>query len=258
LSDSEDLARENRTLTRRLERSHRKLRMLEGLQEQNANVMRALMSDLEKEQARSESLLLNILPESIAQRLKTEHGAIADSHDSASVMFIDIVGFTPLSEALTADEMVEWLNEVYSNFDALVQDYGAEKIHTMGDGYMVATGVPEEREDHAAVITRLALELRDYFADLAPVAGHKAGLRIGINSGSVVGGVIGTHKVQYDVWGDAVNTAARMESHGVAGKIQITEATHDLLGDMFVCESRGPIEVKGKGEMSTWFVLGRK
>jgi adenylate cyclase len=258
VNDPEDLARENRSLARRLERSNKKLRMLEGLQEQNANVMRALMSDLEEEQARSESLLLNILPEPIARRLKLEPGVIADSHDSASVMFIDIVGFTPLSEALTADEMVEWLNEVYSNFDALVQEYEAEKIHTMGDGYMVATGVPEQREDHAAVITGLAVALRDYFGGLAPVAGHQVSLRIGINSGSVVGGVIGTHKFQYDLWGDAVNTASRMESHGVAGKIQITEATHDLIGDMFVCESRGPIQVKGKGEMNTWFVLGRK
>ncbi|MFB3049246.1 MAG: adenylate/guanylate cyclase domain-containing protein, partial [Acidimicrobiia bacterium] len=172
--------------------------------------------------------------------------------------FADIVGFTPLSETLSAEEMVEWLNEVYSAFDGFVQDRGVEKIRTIGDGYMVAAGVPFPRDDHAAALTRLALDIKTYFEALPPVHGHTTDVRIGINSGPVVAGVIGTHKFQYDLWGDAVNTAARMESHGIPGRIQITAATHDLIKDQFSCESRGPIEVKGKGTMDTWFVLGER
>jgi class 3 adenylate cyclase len=253
-----DIERENRTLRRKLERSEAKMHILETLQDQNSRLLRALMGDLDAERAESERLLLNILPEPVAQRLKTEPGIIADRYDSASVLFADIVGFTPLSETLTAEEMVEWLNEVYSAFDALVQKHGVEKIRTIGDGYMVAAGVPFPRKDHAAAITRLALDIRAYFEELPPVHGHATNFRIGINSGPLVGGVIGTHKFQYDLWGDAVNTAARMESHGVPGRIQITAATNELIKDQFSCEPRGPIEVKGKGEMETWFVLGER
>jgi class 3 adenylate cyclase len=257
-STPSDIERENRTLRRKLERSEAKMQILETLQDQNSRLLRALMGDLDAERAESERLLLNILPEPVAQRLKTDPGIIADRYESASVLFADIVGFTPLSETLTAEEMVEWLNEVYSEFDALVQKHGVEKIRTIGDGYMVAAGVPFPREDHAAAITRLALDIKSYFEALPPVHGHAANLRIGINSGPLVGGVIGTHKFQYDLWGDAVNTAARMESHGVPGRIQITAATHELIKDQFSCEPRGPIEVKGKGEMETWFVVGER
>ncbi len=257
-STPSDIERENRTLRKKLERSENKMRILETLQEQNANLLRALMGDLDAERAESERLLLNILPEPVAQRLKTEPGVIADRYESASVLFADIVGFTPLSETLSAEEMVEWLNEVYSAFDAFVQDRAVEKIRTIGDGYMVAAGVPFPRDDHAAALTRLALDIKVYFEALPPVHGHTADFRIGINSGPVVAGVIGTHKFQYDLWGDAVNTAARMESHGVPGRIQITAATHELIKDQFSCEPRGPIEVKGKEAMETWFVLGER
>jgi len=257
-TDPAALERENRSMARKMERMQGRLAMLERMQEQNANLMRAMMSDLDAERAESERLLLNILPESIARRLKTEQGVIADRYDSASIMFVDIVGFTPLSEQLTADEMVEWLNEVYSTFDALVQARGAEKIKMVGDGYMIAAGVPEVRDDHAAVIADLALDIRDYVAGLAPVAGRHAAVRLGVNSGPIVGGVIGTHKFQYDLWGDAVNVAARMESHGVPGRVHVTQATRDLLGDEFVMELRGEIDVKGKGPMTTWFVDGRR
>ena len=248
------LEREVQGLRKKLARVELKTQTLEMLQEQNANLMRALMSDLDAEKAESERLLLNILPEPVAQRLKTESGVIADSYESASVLFADIVDFTPLSESLAAEEMVEWLNDVYSALDALVERHGVEKIRTIGDGYMVAAGVPFRREDHAPAITRLALDIRDHIEAMPPVRGHKPSLRIGINSGALVGGVIGTHKFQYDLWGDAVNIAARMESQGVPGRIQITEATRALLGDEFSCEPRGTIEVKGKGEMNTWFV----
>jgi class 3 adenylate cyclase len=252
--DPELLARRNRTMQTKLVRAERKLQTLEILQEQNANLMRALMAELEEERSESERLLLNILPEAIAQRLKTEPGVIADRFDAASVLFADIVGFTPLSEALSAEQLVAWLNDVYSVFDRLVQEHDAEKIRTIGDGYMVAAGVPFPRDDHAAALTRLALDMRAHFATLPPVNGRRVNFRIGINSGPVVGGVIGTHKFQYDIWGDTVNTAARMESHGVPGRIHISTATYDLIREDFLCEPRGTVAIKGKGEMTTWFV----
>lgn len=249
-----DLERENRTLRKKLARADLKMQRIETLQEQNSNLMRALMADLDAERAKSEELLLNILPAPVAERLKSEQGVIADRYDSVSVLFADIVGFTPLSETMTAEEMVEWLNEVYSAFDAMVVEHDVEKIRTIGDGYMCAAGVPFPKDDHAVALTRLALDMKDHFEALAPVHGHKAGFRIGINSGPVVGGVIGTHKFQYDIWGDTVNTAARMESHGVPGRIHVSSATYLLTRDEFEFEPRGPIEVKGKGTMKTWFV----
>ena len=183
---------------------------------------------------------------------------IADRFEAASVLFADMVGFTRLTEALPADEMVGWLNELYSRFDAHVQARGVEKIRTIGDNYMVASGVPFPREDHAVVLTDFALDLRDAVDAMPPIDGEKVGFRIGINSGPMVGGVIGTHKFQYDIWGDVVNTAARMESHGEVGRIQVTAATHALIAEHFACERRGPIAIKGKGEMETWFVDGRR
>ncbi len=259
MSDSEApdpvlLARHNRNLQTKLVRAERKLETLEILQEQNANLMRALMAELEEERSESERLLLNILPGAIAQRLKTEPGIIADRFDSASVLFADIVGFTPLSEVLSAEELVEWLNDVYSVFDTLAQEHDVEKIRTIGDGYMVAAGVPFPRDDHAAALAGLALDMKAHFATLPPVGGRRIDFRIGINSGPVVGGVIGTHKFQYDIWGDTVNTAARMESHGVPGRIHISTATHELIHQDFVCAPRGTVAIKGKGEMETWFV----
>jgi adenylate cyclase len=253
-SDPASIERENRTLHKRLARVQRKLETLEILQQQNANLMRSLMAELDEERSESERLLLNILPEAIAQRLKTEPGVIADRFDSVSVLFSDIVGFTPLSETLSAEQMVEWLNEVYSVFDTLVQHHDVEKIRTIGDGYMVAAGVPFPRDDHAAALTHLALDMKAHFATLPSVGGHRVSFRMGISSGPVVGGVIGTHKFQYDIWGDTVNTAARMESHGVPGRIQISPVTYEIIREQFICESRGPIDVKGKGEMETWFV----
>ena len=252
--NAETLAKENRTLKKKLARTERMIQSLEMLQDQKSNLLGALMKDLDSEKAESERLLLNILPESIAKRLKTEPGVIADRFESVSVLFSDIVGFTPLSETLTPEQMVEWLNDVYSAVDALVLHHDVEKIRTIGDGYMVAAGVPYARDDHAVAITRLALDMKSHFDTLPPVHGHRVNFRIGISSGPVVGGVIGTHKFQYDIWGDTVNTAARMESHGLPGRIHISTDTYELLEGGFVCEARGPIDVKGKGEMETWFV----
>jgi len=205
-------------------------------------------------QEKSEALLLNILPKEIAAILKNESRTIADHYNDASVLFADMVGFTPLSAQLPPVEMVELLNEVFSFFDSLLDKYGVEKIRTIGDSYMVASGVPRGRPDHAQALARMALDMRDYISTHTFRDGLRVDFRIGINSGSMIAGVIGRRKFVYDVWGDAVNIASRMESHGVGGAVQITETTYELIKDEFVCEPRGTVNVKGKGEMKAWLV----
>jgi guanylate cyclase len=209
------------------------------------------------EQEKAEALLLNILPREIVAILKDEKRVIADQFDSASILFADVVNFTPMSATMSPTELVELLNEVYSHFDTLVEKYDLEKIKTIGDCYMVAAGVPRRRPDHALVLTRLALDICDYVSQ-HEFCGHKLTFRIGINSGSVVAGVIGRKKFIYDLWGDTVNTASRMESHSAGGFIQVTEATYNLIKNDFVCEPRGTIQLKGKGEMPVWFVTEKK
>jgi adenylate cyclase len=208
--------------------------------------------------AESELLLMNILPRSIAMRLKVASRTIADHFDSASILFADVVDFTPLAQRLPPAEVVGILDQLFSNFDALVERHGLEKIKTIGDCYMAAAGVPIPRPDHARTAALLALDMRDAVATSA-VAGHSGlELRIGINSGPVVAGVIGTKRFLYDLWGDAVNTASRMESQSTPGEIQITRETYDLLKDEFVCKRRGTILVKGKGQMETWYLEGSR
>ena len=209
-------------------------------------------------QQKSEALLLNILPKEIAAILKNESRTIADHYDEASVLFADMVGFTPLSAQLPPVEMVELLNEVFSFFDSLLDKYDVEKIRTIGDSYMVASGLPRGRPDHAQALVRMALEMRDYIATHTFRNDQCVSFRIGINSGSMIAGVIGRRKFVYDVWGDAVNIASRMESHGMGGAVQITRATYALIKDEFVCEPRGTVNVKGKGEMEVWLVLSPK
>jgi guanylate cyclase len=211
---------------------------------------------LHLEEQKAENLLLNILPREIAAILKNENRTIADQFEGASILFADLVGFTPLTAVLAPVEMVELLNEVFSHFDALVEKYDVEKIRTIGDNYMVAAGVPRPRPDHAEALARMALDMRAYLDSRPNTNGRQVEFRIGINSGPVIGGVIGRKKFVYDLWGDAVNTASRMESQGVPGKIQITETTYDLIKEEFVCEPRGVMQVKGKGEMRTWFLVG--
>ena len=213
---------------------------------------------LQDERAKSENLLLNILPREIAAILKNESRTIADHYDDVSILFADMVGFTPLSAELPPVEMVELLNEAFSFFDSLVDKYDVEKIRTIGDSYMVAAGVPRGRADHAQTLVRMALEMRSFAASHVFHNGRRISFRIGINSGSVIGGVIGLRKFVYDVWGDAVNIASRMESQGLGGAIQITRATFNLIKDEFVCKPRGTIKVKGRGEMETWLVLSAK
>jgi adenylate cyclase len=209
-------------------------------------------------QQKSEALLLNILPKEIAAILKNESRTIADHYDDASVLFADMVGFTPLSAQLPPVEMVELLNEVFSFFDSLLDKYDVEKIRTIGDSYMVASGVPRGRPDHAQALAHMALEMRDYIAIHTFHNGQGVRFRIGINSGSMIAGVIGRRKFVYDVWGDAVNIASRMESHGLSGAVQVTRATYELIKDEFVCEPRGTVNVKGKGEMEVWLVTSAK
>jgi adenylate cyclase len=207
-------------------------------------------------QKESDDLLHAILPDEIARRLKSDRTMIADAHRSASVLFADVVGFTPMSATMSPPELVGLLNSVFTIFDGFVEELGLEKIKTVGDEYMVAAGVPHGRSDHANAIAELALRMRDH-TERHRFDGHEISLRIGINSGPVVAGVVGTHKFAYDLWGDVVNTASRMESEGVAGSIQVTPATYELIRDEFVCEPRGVISVKGKGDMNTYILVSR-
>lgn len=217
-----------------------------------------LMMEVQKEKARSEDLLLNILPKEIADRLKTGERNIADRHSDVSIMFADIVGFTPLSATMEPFQLVALLNEVFSYFDSLVVEYGLEKIKTIGDCYMVASGAPRPRADHAQALVRMALQIQTQLQERRFGQGVKLSFRIGINSGPVVAGVIGHRKFIYDLWGDAVNTASRMESYGSGGAVQITQATYELISKQFACESGGKIQIKGKGEMAVWFVRAEK
>ena len=206
-------------------------------------------------QEKADNLLLNVLPKEIAAILKNENRVIADHYDGASILFADMVNFTPLTIELPPVEMVELLNEIFTHFDSLVDKHNLEKIKTVGDCYMIAAGVPRPRPDHAQILVRIALEMHEYLKSRT-FKGRQLQFRIGINSGPVIAGVIGRKKFIYDLWGDAVNTASRMESHGAAGLIQITRATYDLIKNEFACEPRGTINVKGKGEMDVWSVVG--
>lgn len=207
-------------------------------------------------QKESDDLLHSILPNEIARRLKAERTMIADDYEGASVLFADLAGFTPMSAKMTPPELVGLLNQIFTVFDRFVDDLGLEKIKTVGDEYMVAAGVPVARPDHAEAIAELALRIRDHVL-VNDFDGHRIRVRIGINSGPVVAGIVGTQKFAYDLWGDAVNTASRMESSGIVDAIQVSPATYALIKDVFECEPRGTIEVKGKGQMMTYILIGR-
>ena len=208
-------------------------------------------------QARVEALLVNVLPAEIAQRLQSDPSSIADHFEDASILFADVVDFTPLSSRLDAREVVGLLDRLFTSFDELVDRYDVEKIKTIGDCYMVAAGVPRRRPDHAHALAGLALEMRECAKSCLPDgADHDLPLRIGISSGPVVAGVIGRRRFLYDLWGDTVNMASRMESHGTPDTIQITRSTFKLLRDDFVIEPIGLVEVKGKGKVETWRLVG--
>ena len=208
------------------------------------------------ERRRSDTLLFNMLPKEIASRLKAGEGTIADPIEAASVLFIDMVGSTPLFAEISPEAAVNWLNEIFSMFDRLVEKHGLEKIQTVGDSYMVAAGVPLQMPNHAQACAALALDMIDSLERQTPRNGKRMAFRFGIHSGPLVAGVIGEQKYQYNLFGDTVNIASRMESHGESGKVQVSATTHALIKDEFECLSRGTQLIKGKGEMKTWFVVG--
>lgn len=213
---------------------------------------------LKKEQEKSENLLLNILPKSIAQRLKEQDSVIADSFDNISVLFTDLVGFTPLSAKLSPEELVTLLNDIFSRFDKWVDFYGLEKIKTSGDSYMVVGGLPLPYKDHAKNMASLALHMQQELSQFNSELNQSLTIRIGIHIGPVVAGVVGTKKFSYDVWGDTVNTASRLESHGVDGQIQVSKGIYDVLKDDFIFEERGLVKLKGKGELPTYLLKREK
>jgi adenylate cyclase len=218
----------------------------------------AYIREIQLEREKSERLLLNILPAPIAERLKQNQGIIADNFNDVSVMFIDIVDFTPLATNMLPAEMVKMLNAVFSTFDTLVDRHGLEKVKTSGDSYLVVGGVPVPREGHVEAVADMALDVIASTSQFSRNDGALFQLRVGIHAGPVVAGVIGTKKFIYDLWGDTVNIASRMESHGLPGAIQVTQDIHDRLGDHYIFQPRGEISVKGKGNMMTYLLTGRK
>lgn len=220
--------------------------------------LKRAQQELEVAREKADALLLNVLPESIANRLKADERTIVDAISEATIFFSDLVGFTPLAASMPPEKLVGFLNEVFSEMDRLAEKYGLEKIKTIGDAYMVAAGVPDARPDHASAMADFALELVEVLPKVAEASGMPVRLRIGMHTGPVVAGVIGTKKFAYDLWGDTVNTASRMESSGIENRIHLSEAMMTKLGEGYDFEARGPIEIKGKEPMETWFLVGRK
>lgn len=220
-------------------------------------VMAYFVKQRELFQRQSDDLLNNILPKSVAARLKVDSSRIADRYEMATVLFADVVGFTPMSAHMSADELVTLLDEIFSSLDALVDEMGLEKIKTVGDEYMVAAGVPVTRADHAHAMAEFALATRRIVAH-RDFGGHHIDLRIGMHSGPVVAGIIGRAKFSYDLWGDTVNIASRLETFGVPGEIHLSRTSRDLIAGEFSCERRGMVALKGKGETETWFLRGRR
>jgi len=214
---------------------------------------------VEYERGRSETLLENVLPTAIADRLKDGTENVADRFDEVSVLFADMVGSTVMASSLSPEAMVGVLNDIFTEFDSITLRHRVEKISTSGDNYVVASGVPEKRADHAPALVSVALEMRSFLdshREKLPGGCKDLTMRFGINTGPAVAGVVGQRNFHYDIWGDAVNTASRMESHSEPGRIQISEATYDLVKDEFECEARGEVDIKGKGMMQTWWVVG--
>ncbi|MGD1712475.1 adenylate/guanylate cyclase domain-containing protein [Dapis sp. BLCC M172] len=209
------------------------------------------------EQEKSESLLLNVLPKTIAEKLKEGRKDIAEGFSEVTILFADLVGFTELSEKINPVELVDLLNQIFSCFDELTDKYNLEKIKTIGDAYMVVGGLPEPRLDHAEAIAEIALDIRAAISYFNQKHNMQLSIRIGINTGPVIAGVIGRKKFIYDLWGDAVNTASRMESHGEPNKIQVTESTYNYLKGKYIFDARGTIMIKGKGKMNTYFLVDR-
>ncbi len=248
-----------------LEQTLREVEESRELIRRQSDEVQTLYDKIVVEQKLSERLLLNVLPHAIAERLKGRREEIgdslpeiiADSFSEVTVLFADIVGFTKFSAGVSPEQLVALLNEIFTDFDTIADNRGLEKIKSIGDAYMAAAGLPVPVADHAARAAHMALDMLDATARFNQRSGHTFQIRVGINSGAVVAGVIGKRKFIYDLWGAAVNTASRMETHGVAGRVQITEATRSRLGEPFLFEERGDIAVKDLGQLPTWFLSGR-
>lgn len=255
---TDDLARENTRLSRRVTRLEMSLAQVEQIRDGNAKLLSRLMDDLDAERQRSRDLLLNVLPARIVARLDAGETHIADRHDFVAVLMTDLVGFTPSAAQLSAAELVSELNDLFTRFDDACAAHGVEKIKTIGDAYMAVAGL--DRGDNGAgaeVVAAAASVALDMFGALAQ-SGSRWQMRIGIHAGPVVAGVIGTRKFAYDVWGDTVNVASRLETTSLPGRIHVSAPVARALESDFVLEPRGMTELKGKGEMATWFVVGHR
>jgi adenylate cyclase len=248
------LRKENARLARRISQLEATLQQVEQIRDTNARLLKRIMADLEVEQARSHDLLLNVLPQSIIDRLNAGEGLIADRYDDVAVVFSDFVGFTEISGRVPVASLVASLNALFSAFDAASASLGVEKIKTVGDAYMAAAGLPGSNTDHVRAAADLALAMRAAVEE----AGEPWRVRIGLHSGPVAAGVIGTTKFVYDLWGDAVNIASRLESTAPPGQIQVSAGVAAALGDDFELEPRGVVDLKGKGSTETYLLLGRR
>jgi class 3 adenylate cyclase len=252
-----DLERENRVLARKLARLDSNVRQMEEMQDATSRVLSKLTQELEEERAKSQALLLNILPQQIVDRLEAGETVIADRLPRVTVLFSDLVGFTETSSQLEPALLVSELTALFSRFDALSQRCGVEKIKTIGDAYMAVGGLPGTRPDHEQAVAELALGMLAAARDeRTSPAGRTWEIRIGIHAGPAVAGVIGTRKFAYDVWGDTVNVASRLEASATPNRIHVSTEVADALRDAFLLEPRGTIELKGKGPAETWFVVG--
>jgi class 3 adenylate cyclase len=248
----------NRLLSRKLARLQDNVRQMEEIQDSNSKLLSKLMRELEEEREKSRSLLLNILPEEIIDRLAAGESVIADRYDAVTVLFSDFVGFTEISANLQAPVLVAELNRLFSEFDALCERMSVEKVKTIGDAYMAVGGLPRTRTDHTVAVAETALEMMSAIERVNQTSEARWQVRIGIHAGGAVAGVIGSHKFVYDVWGDAVNIASRLETSSLPGRIHISELVAKELGDRFRLEPRGKVDLKGKGEMKTYFLLGHR
>jgi adenylate cyclase len=247
-----DLRKDHARLVKRVGRLETVLENVEQIRDTNARLLDRLMHDLDAERARSQRLLLNVLPQPIIDRLNAGEQLIADRYDDVAVVFSDFVGFTEIAARLPAAELVSSLNGLFSAFDAACTELGVEKIKTIGDAYLAAVGLPGTAPDHLRAAADLTLAIRS----AVEAVGGPWQIRIGLHSGPVTAGVIGTSKFVYDLWGDAVNVASRLETTAPPGRIQVSEAVATALGDAFELEPRGEVDLKGKGPTKTFFLIG--
>jgi adenylate cyclase len=233
------------------------LELLEGIQSNYSHLVERLMTDLETEKAKSEALLRNILPEPIIERLRAGAEVIADRYDDVAIVFCDLVDFTGTAAVLGPADLVASLNEIFSRFDSLADEFGVEKIKTIGDAYLAASGLPVPRAGHLEAAAAMALRMRRAVTDANEHLGHGWQIRIGLNAGPVVAGIIGTHKYAYDVWGDTVNMASRLQTSAEPGDIQVTKAVAERLAPEFVCRARGSVSLKGTGPTEVYQLVDR-